>query len=153
MMHEKWMRRALKEAALSGDDVPVGAVVVLNGLVIASAHNERESASASLAHAEMLALQRAGFALDSRRLTGCTLYVTLEPCPMCAGAVIMAGLGLCVFGAYDAQYGCCGSVYFLPADKHFNHTVPCIGGVLKTECEDMLETFFNTRRNQPKAKR
>ena len=153
MTHETWMRLAIEEAALSGEDVPVGAVVVMDGDVIAIAHNEREDGRSPLAHAEMLALQRAALSIDSRRLAGCTLYVTLEPCAMCAGALILAGIESCVFGAYDTQYGCCGSVYFLPADKHFNHTVPCIGGVLQTECEEMLQAFFTDRRHQPKAER
>lgn len=141
-MHADFMRMALVEAAQSGRDVPVGAVVVYQGAVIARAHNEREAAGDPLAHAEMLALRRACQALGTRRLKGCALYVTLEPCPMCAGALVMAGLDLCVFGAYDARQGCCGSVYDLPHDPAFFHRVPCLGGVLEDECAALLRDFF-----------
>lgn len=136
------MREALREAALSGPDVPVGAVVVSDGRVIARAHNQRERAQDPLAHAELLALQTAATSLSTRRLSGCTLYVTLEPCPMCAGALILSGIDLCVFGAYDQAYGCCGSVYALPMDTAFPHHVPCVGGVLETECAALLQDFF-----------
>ena len=144
---EKWMREALREAALSGDDVPVGAVVVQNGRVLARAHNEREEGG-PFDHAEMLAMRRACEALGTRRLHGCTLYVTLEPCPMCAGALIMAELDACVFGAYDARQGCCGSVYDLPHDPAFFHRVPCAGGVLEEECARLLRAFFEKRRGK-----
>lgn len=147
-MHETMMRLALEEARLSGEEVPVGALVVRQGVVISSAHNEREMQNQPFAHAEMLAMQRAAEVLGTRRLKGCTLYVTLEPCPMCAGALTLSGLDLCVFGAYDEQYGCCGSVYHLPMDQHFPHRVPCIGGVLKTEAEDMLRDFFRQKRSR-----
>ena len=142
---EKWMREALREAALSGDDVPVGAVVVQNGRVLARAHNEREEGG-PFDHAEMLAMRRACEALGTRRLHGCTLYVTLEPCPMCAGALIMAELDACVFGAYDARQGCCGSVYSLPQDPAFYHHAVCAGGVMQDECAALLRNFFLSRR-------
>lgn len=145
-MHEQFMRLALQEALKSGEDVPVGAVIVRDGQVIASAHNEREALQSPLAHAEMLAMERACHALHTRRLTGCTLYVTLEPCPMCAGAMVMAQLGQCVFGAYDERQGCCGSVYDLPHDAAFFHRVPCMGGVLQQECAQLLRAFFEQRR-------
>ena len=142
---EKWMREALCEAALSGDDVPVGAVVVQNGRVLARAHNEREDGG-PFDHAEMLAMRRACEALGTRRLHGCTLYVTLEPCPMCAGALIMAELDACVFGAYDTRQGCCGSVYSLPQDPAFYHHAVCAGGVVQDECAALLHNFFLSRR-------
>ena len=145
-MHEEWMREALSEAAKSGEDVPVGAVVVYKGRVIARAHNERENGGGPFAHAEMLAMQRAAEVLGTRRLHGCTLVVTLEPCPMCAGALVMAQPDECVFGAYDPKQGCCGSVYDLPHDPAFSRRVPCIGGVLEEECSDMLRTFFAGKR-------
>lgn len=145
-MHEEWMRLALTEAMKTADDVPVGAIVVREGAIIAAAHNERERTGDPLAHAEVLALQRAARVLGTRRLSGCALYVTLEPCPMCAGAAIMAGIDLLVFGAYDSAYGCCGSRYLLPADSHFNHQVPCVGGVLQKESEQLLNSFFKTLR-------
>jgi len=146
MGHDAWMRLALEEAAQAGDDVPVGAVVVREGEVIASAHNRREKDNAPFAHAELLAMEQAARALGTRRLTGCTLYVTLEPCPMCAGALVMAGIDRCVFGAFDRQYGCCGSVYALPLDYHFAHRVEVIGGVLEEEAGALLDAFFARQR-------
>ena len=132
------MREALSEAAKSGEDVPVGAVVVYQDRIIARAHNERENGGGPFAHAEMLAMQRAAEVLGTRRLHGCKLVVTLEPCPMCAGALVMAQPDECVFGAYDPKQGCCGSVYDLPHDPAFSRHVPCIGGVLEEECAEML---------------
>ena len=105
-MQDEMMRLALEEAARSGADVPVGAVVAKNGRVIAAAHNEREADNDPFAHAEMLAMREACRKLGVRRLRDCTLYVTLEPCPMCAGALVMAEMGECVFGAYDPRQGC-----------------------------------------------
>ena len=145
-MREEMMRAALLEAAKSGADVPVGAVVALEGQVIAAAHNEREAGNDPFAHAEMLAMRRACEKLGSRRLRDCTLYVTLEPCPMCAGAMVMAELGECVFGAYDPRQGCCGSVYDLPHDPAFYHRVPCLGGVLEDDCAAQLRAFFQEKR-------
>ena len=145
-MQEKMMRLALEEAARSGADVPVGAVVVRDGQVIAAAHNEREAGDDPFAHAEMLAMRQACQRLGTRRLRDCTLYVTLEPCPMCAGALVMAEMGACVFGAYDPRQGCCGSVYDLPHDPAFFHRVPCTGGVMEQECADQLRDFFREKR-------
>jgi tRNA(adenine34) deaminase len=146
-MDETMMRLALKEAMKSGDDVPIAALVEKNGLLIALAHNRRERDSAPFAHAEMLAMDAACKLLNTRRLSGCTLYVTLEPCPMCAGAMIMAGLDRCVFGAFDSDYGCCGSLYALPQDSHFSHRVQVIGGVLEEEAAALLKDFFATHRD------
>lgn len=140
------MRLALAEAEKSGADVPVGAVVVKDGRIIASAHNERETGGGPFAHAEMLAMERACRALGDRRLHGCTLYVTLEPCPMCAGALVMAEADACVFGAYDPRQGCCGSVYDLPHDPAFFHRTACTGGVLEAECAGLLRRFFRKKR-------
>ena len=140
------MRQALEQAAQSGGDVPVGAVMVHQGRIIARAHNERELQDTPFAHAEMLAMERACRALGRRRLRDCTLYVTLEPCPMCAGAMVMAELDTCVFGAYDERQGCCGSVYDLPHDPAFYHRVQCLGGVLEKECAAQLRAFFSLRR-------
>jgi len=143
---EAYMREALREAALDENEVPVGAVVVYDGKIIARAHNERESGH-PFAHAEMLAMERACRVLGNRRLHGCTLYVTLEPCPMCAGALVMAETDACVFGAYDPRQGCCGSVYTLPQDPAFFHRVRCAGGVLEGECRDLLSRFFKDKRS------
>ena len=144
----QFMLEALKEADRCGDDVPVGAVVVQDGRIISRAHNERESSgpAAVLHHAEILAITRAAEALNTQRLDGCTLYVTLEPCPMCAGAMMLARLDRCYFGAYDARQGCCGSVYSLPHDKSFYHRVPCVGGILEEESALRLRRFFEKKR-------
>lgn len=148
MKAEAFMRQALLEAEKDPDEVPVGAVVVYRDQVIARAHNERESGH-PFAHAEMLAMERASRALGDRRLKGCTLYVTLEPCPMCAGALVMAEMDACVFGAYDPRQGCCGSVYTLPQDPAFFHRVRCAGGVMEQECADTLRRFFEKKRRLP----
>lgn len=142
------MREALKlarEAQLAGE-VPVGAVVVCKERIIACARNERETSGDPTAHAEVLALRRAAEALDTRRLEGCTLYVTLEPCPMCAGAIVMAGIDAVFFGAYDPRCGCAGSLYDLPEDASFGRVIPCSGGLLEAECRLALNAFFDLRR-------
>ena len=148
MQAEQWMREALAQAEAAEDEVPVGAVIVKDGRVIARAHNERGE-SAPFAHAEMLAMERACRALGTRRLHGCTLYVTLEPCPLCAGGLILAEMDACVFGAYDPRQGCCGSVYTLPQDPAFYHRVQCAGGVLEEECAAPLREFFEKKRLRP----
>ena len=145
-MHETFMQEALAQARASRSDVPVGAVIVYQGEIIARAHNERETGDYPFAHAEMLCMQRACEKLHTRRLRDCTLYVTLEPCPMCAGAMVMAQLGKCVFGAYDEKQGCCGSVYDLPHDPAFFHRTQCLGGVMEKECAELLRTFFSGKR-------
>lgn len=147
-MREDFMRRALDEARLAqlAGDVPVGAVIVQEGEVIAQAHNEREANGDPIAHAELLAMQRAAAALGRRRLEGCTMYVTLEPCPMCAGAVVLSGLDAVYFGAYDPRMGCAGSVYDLPGDPVFSAGVPCMGGLLEAECAALLRGFFAPKR-------
>lgn len=148
MMHEVWMREALKlarEAQMVGE-VPVGAVVVCKEKIIACARNERETSGDPTAHAEVLALRRAAEALGTRRLEDCTLYVTLEPCPMCAGAIVMAGIDAVFFGAYDPRCGCAGSLYDLPEDASFGRVIPCSGGLLEAECRLALNAFFDLRR-------
>ena len=142
------MSEALKlarEAQLAGE-VPVGAVVVCEEKIIACARNERETSGDPTAHAEVLALRRAAEALGTRRLEGCTLYVTLEPCPMCAGAIVMAGIDAVFFGAYDPRCGCAGSLYDLPEDAAFGRVIPCSGGLLEAECRLALNAFFDLRR-------
>lgn len=141
-----FMRQALALATEDAAEVPVGAVIARCGKVIASAHNEQVSAQDALAHAEMLAISRAQKALGTSRLDGCTLYVTLEPCPMCAGALVMSGLERCVYAAFDTQYGCCGSVYALPMDPVFHHRVKCEGGLLEAESKELLNRFFGRLR-------
>ena len=152
-MREAYMRLALEQArqALAAGEVPVGAVVVRAGHVIASAHNEREALGDPTAHAEVLALRRAAQALGSRHLKGCTLYVTLEPCPMCAGAILMAGVDEVIFGAYDPRMGCAGSVYALPEDAAIGGNARCLGGMMEAECARLLTAFFDARRSAAKA--
>lgn len=143
-----WMTRALDQArgALAHDDVPVGAVVVRDGRVLAEAGNRREVDFDPTAHAELLAIRAAAFALGSWRLHGCTLYVTLEPCAMCAGALVNARLPNLVFGAADPKAGAVGSLYDIPRDARLNHRMAVTEGVLAKECGDLLTRFFRARR-------
>ncbi len=148
MTHEELMREALKEAQKAFDEgeIPVGAVMAHGGEIIARAHNLREQTGDPTAHAEVMAIREAAKVMGGRRLSACTLYVTLEPCPMCAGAMVMACLNQCYFGARDERQGCCESVYALPADPAFYHRVPCIGGLLEEESSRLLKDFFLARR-------
>jgi len=146
--HEKYIEIALAEArkAAKKGEVPIGAVIVRGGKVIARAHNLRERKQNALYHAEVLAIKRTCRKLKSWRLNDCELYVTLEPCPMCAGAILQARIGKLVFGAYDPKGGACGSVIdVLEADK-FNHNVEVVGGVMAHECGDIIRQFFRERR-------
>ena len=142
------MRFALEEAriAFAEGEIPVGAVVADGERVLARAHNRRETDADPCAHAEILALRKAAAHLGRWRLQGLTLYVTLEPCPMCAGAAEMSGLARVVYGARDAQYGCCGSVYRLTKDPAFPTYCPADGGVLADECAALVRQFFQNRR-------
>ena len=146
-MHEQFMRLALAQAAQSGNDVPVGAVIVRDGQVIASAHNEREAQDSPLAHAEMLAMERACRALHTRRLSGCTLYVTLEPCPMCAGAILNARIRRVYYGARDEVMGACGGVLNLFMEG-FPRPPQLVGNVCGNECRDVLQAFFREVREK-----
>jgi tRNA(adenine34) deaminase len=145
---DRWMGLALDEAgrALLHDDVPVGAVALVGGEVVASRHNERERTGDPTAHAEILALADAAASLGTWRLSDVTLVVTLEPCPMCAGALVAARLGRVVFGAADPKAGACGSLYNLCADPRLNHEVPVTAGVRAGEAAALLTTFFGERR-------
>ena len=147
-IHEQMMLEALKEAQKAYDEgeIPVGAVVALDGEIIARAHNLRERTGDPTAHAEVLAMREAAAVLGGWRLSRCTLYVTLEPCPMCAGAMVMASLNKCYFGARDERQGCCESVYALPMDPAFYHRVPCVGGLLEEQSSRLLRGFFAQRR-------
>lgn len=143
-----YMRKALELAARAGaeGEVPVGAVVVCDNQVIAEAYNEREMRPSSLAHAELLALERATDKLGRWRLTGCTLYVTLEPCVMCAGALVQARVDRVVFGATDPKAGAVGSLYNILSDARLNHRPEVTGGVLAAECGAILSEFFRQKR-------
>jgi tRNA(adenine34) deaminase len=149
---EAFMRRALQEAeaALAEDEVPVGAVVVHAGRVVASAHNQREALRDPTAHAEMIAITQAAQALGSWRLDGCTLYVTLEPCPMCAGAMVLARIPRLVYGATDPKAGAVTSLYRLLDDARLNHRVEVVAGVLATPCGEILTRFFDQKRREGK---
>ena len=134
-----------KEAGERGE-VPVGAIIVdKNGEIISKAYNLRETDKNAVAHAELIAIQDACKTLGGWRLSGCTLYVTLEPCPMCTGAIVNSRIERVVFGAYDMQAGCCGSVANFNAYP-FNHAFDIVGGVMETECREVLTQFFNNKR-------
>ena len=142
------MRLALEEAGLAfqKDEVPVGAVVVRDGVVLSKAHNLRETTKDPSAHAEILALRAATKAADSWRLLGATLYVTKEPCIMCAGGIINARISRLVYGCKDAKAGGVDSLYQIPADTRLNHQVEVVSGVLEAECAALLQRFFRERR-------
>ena len=147
---EKMMRFALEEARIAFDngEIPVGAVVARGDEALARAHNLREALSDPTAHAEILALRAAAGANARWRLNGCTLYVTLEPCPMCAGAVVMSGVSRLVYGARDRQYGCAGSVYRLTEDPAFPSFAPANRGLLEEECALLIRRFFDRQRKK-----
>ncbi len=143
-----WMERALvlaQQAAEKGE-VPVGAVVVKEGNLVATAHNLREQSGNPVAHAEMLAIQAAAEKIGNWRLTETTLYVTLEPCPMCAGAIILARITRVVFGATDPKSGAAGSLYNIVQDQRLNHQVELLSGVCAEKSRTLLRTFFENKR-------
>lgn len=146
-----FMKKALDEARLAFEkgEVPIGAVIVKDGEVIASAHNLRETEHSATAHAELLAIQKACEVLGGWRLSGCELYVTLEPCPMCAGAIINSRIDRVVFGSKDEKAGACGSVMNLFA-ADFNHRPKLTVGVLEKECSSILKEFFASLREKKK---
>lgn len=153
LTHRIWMDDALGEAqaAEAHGDVPVGALVVHRGEVIARAHNERELRQDPTAHAEMLALRAAARALGSWRVEDCVLYVTLEPCAMCAGALVLARLPLLVFGAPDPKAGAVGSLMDIARDDRLNHRVEVVAGIREQQCGDLLRRFFHRRRAAARA--
>lgn len=152
MMEEYYMQEALKEArkAYKLQEVPVGAVIVKDNKIISRGYNKKETQKNSLNHAEILAINKACKKLNSWRLTDCTMYVTLEPCAMCAGAIIQSRIKKVVIGAMDYKTGCCGSVFNLFKDYKFNHNVETENGVCRTECEDILKEFFKELRKSKK---
>ncbi|MEX2308123.1 MAG: tRNA adenosine(34) deaminase TadA [Pirellulales bacterium] len=149
--HEAFMQQALSEAqaAFDEDEVPIGAVVVKDGRVIASAHNQREQLHDPTAHAEMIAITQAAGSLGNWRLDGCTMYVTLEPCPMCAGAVVLARMPRVVYGAADPKAGAVTTLYQLLNDPRLNHRAEVIAGVLAAPCGEILSRFFQQKRRNP----
>ena len=147
--YDGWMRLAIEQARLAGSaqDVPVGAVIVdAQGAVVSQAFNERELTGDATAHAELLAIRRASQARGQWRLDGCTLVVTLEPCTMCAGAIVLSRLGRVVYGAVDAKAGAVGSLWDVVRDRRLNHRPEVVAQVLEAECSDLLTGFFATHR-------
>lgn len=145
---ETFMRLALEQAALApaSGEVPIAALLVHKGQVLAQAHNLRETRQDPTAHAEILVIQEAAAKLGTWRLIDCTLYVTLEPCPMCAGAIVQSRIARTVFGAWDPKAGACGSLMDIPTDPRLNHRVEMVGGILEKESQRLLQEFFRKRR-------
>ena len=153
-MEEKYMKEALKEAKKAYDklEIPVGAVIVKNGEIIARAHNVKEAKKDTTKHAEIIAIQKASKKLDSWRLNDCEMYVTLEPCAMCAGALIQSRMKKVYIGTMDEKTGACGSVLNLLEDYKFNHMVDIEKEICKEECEKILKDFFRElRKNKSKS--
>lgn len=150
-----FMQAALEQAryAASLDEVPIGAVVVHEGAIIAQAYNRREIDNDPAGHAEFIAIEQASRVLDAWRLSGCTVYVTLEPCLMCAGLMYQARIDRCVFGAYDPKAGALGSLYAINTDERLNHRFEVVAEVCRDECAELLRTFFREKRNRNKLKK
>jgi tRNA(adenine34) deaminase len=150
--HDRWMHSALEQAKIAFDEeeVPVGAVIVHDGQIIAEAHNQREALNDPTAHAEMIAITQAAEALKSWRLLDCTLYVTLEPCPMCAGAIIQARIPTVIYGTTDPKAGACHTLYQVTDDPRLNHRATVIGGVMREDCRLILREFFAVQRARGK---
>lgn len=146
----KFMKEALKEASKSykKEEIPVGAVIVKDNKIIAKAHNLKETKHDCTNHAEILAIKKACRKLNSWRLTGCTMYVTLEPCSMCTGALILSRIDKVVIGTMDEKTGACGSVLNLSKDYKFNHILDIETGILENECKTMIQQFFKELRNK-----
>lgn len=155
LQDEDFMREAIKEAkkAEERNEVPIGAVIVMEGKIVARAYNLRENEQNAIAHAELLAIDRACKDIGSWRLEESTLYVTLEPCPMCAGAIILARVKRVVYGAADPKGGCCGTLMNLLGDERFNHQSEVTSGVLEKECGQMLSDFFRKIRDRKKLEK
>ncbi len=146
--HSLWMKQALLQAekAFAAEEVPVGAIVVHNGKVIGRGYNQKEQFNDPTAHAEMIAITAAANTLGDWRLNDCYLYVTKEPCPMCSGAIINARIKMIIFGCYDEERGCCGSLYQLCGDPRFKTTIAVKGGVLENDSLSLIQNFFKVRR-------
>jgi tRNA(adenine34) deaminase len=153
-MYEEFMKLAIIEAekALLLKEVPVGAVIVKNGVVIAKGHNLRETLRNATSHAEVIAINEACTKLNGWRLFGCDMYVTLEPCPMCAGALVNARVDKIIYGAADHKRGACGSIYNIGHDERLNHRLEVVGGVCEKECVALLQNFFVEKRKALKKK-
>jgi len=145
---ERYMRAAIDAAKVAEEngDVPIGAVIVYNNQIIGKAYNQREQLKDPTAHAEIIALTQAAAFMESWRLNGCTIYVTLEPCAMCAGALVLARVDRLVYGCADPKAGACGSLYNIVQDERLNHRLEVSGGVLADECSKLLQDFFKEKR-------
>lgn len=146
--HDIWMKRALDQAVIAYDhgEVPVGAIVVHGQRIIAEAYNQRETLNDPTAHAEMIAITQAAENLGSWRLLDCTLYVTLEPCPMCAGAIVQSRIPCVIYGATDPKGGACDTLFNITSDIRLNHQATVLGGVMKEDCGAILTQFFREQR-------
>ena len=148
--HVKWMKTAFREAekAFEQDEVPIGAVVVQNEQIIGRGYNQCESLIDPTAHAEIIAITSAANTIKDWRLKDCQLYVTKEPCPMCAGALVNARINMVIFGMYDEKEGCCGSLYQLCRDNRFKHQLTVKGGIMEDACTLMIQEFFKKQREK-----
>ncbi|URN96021.1 MAG: tRNA adenosine(34) deaminase TadA [Candidatus Pristimantibacillus lignocellulolyticus] len=150
---ERWMQEAIAEAnkAEKLGEVPIGAVIVRDGVIIGKGHNLRETLHDPTAHAEIIAIKRASEHLDAWRLLDCTLYVTLEPCPMCAGAIVQSRITRVVYGTSDHKAGCAGTLMNLLQEPRFNHETELTSGILQAECAELLKAFFKQLRLRRKT--
>ena len=148
--HERWMRAAFQEAdkALHEKEIPVGAVVVKDGHIIGRGYNQCESLNDPTAHAEIIAITSGANTMKDWRLAGCSLYVTKEPCSMCAGALVNARIKFLGFGMYDEKEGCCGSLYQICRDPRFKHQLIVKGGILENHCNSLIKKFFKKKRKK-----
>ncbi len=151
--HEKFMKKAIEQAKKAGEagEVPIGCVIVRDGKVFARGYNKRNTQGSTLAHAELLAIGKASKKIGDWRLEDCTMYITLEPCPMCAGAIVQARMKKVVIGAMNKKAGCAGSIFNLLEEKRFNHQAEVVRGVMEAECSELLKEFFKElrRKNKP----
>ena len=150
LIHEKWMRLALEEAKIAEElgEVPIGAVIVRGGELVAKAYNLREITQNPMGHAECLAIKEASEKLGSWRLTDCDLYVSLEPCPMCSGAIVQSRISRVIYGARDPKAGCAGTLMNLLQEPRFNHEADIIPGILEEPCKTILSQFFKSLREK-----
>ena len=148
--HEKWMKLAFREAekAFEQDEIPIGSVVVQNGKIIGRGYNQCESLNDPTAHAEIIAITSASNTIKNWRLIDCNLYVTKEPCPMCAGALINSRISMVIFGMYDEKEGCCGSLYQLCRDPRLKHQITVKGGIMEGACTLMVQEFLKKKRKK-----
>lgn len=149
-MHEKYMMEALKQAEKAGEigEVPIGCVIVYEDRIIARGYNQRNKRKSTLAHAEILAIEKASRKLEDWRLEGCVMYVTLEPCPMCAGAIVQARMPKVVVGTMNPKAGCGGSILNILQERRFNHQVEMVTGIRGRECQEMIQAFFRELRER-----